>query len=44
MAPLGLPPRGEGNGTWDQFLIFTWLGKAGEKLLVAVNYGPAQGQ
>jgi hypothetical protein len=31
------------NATWNQFLASTWEG-AGQRLLVAVNYGPSQGQ
>jgi hypothetical protein len=33
----------EGNGTWGQFIVFTWQG-TGRTLLVCVNYGSAQGQ
>lgn len=32
------------NATWNQFLAFTWEGDAGQRLLVAVNYGAAPGQ
>jgi hypothetical protein len=32
------------NATWNQFLAFTWEGEQGQRLLVTVNYGPAQGQ
>jgi hypothetical protein len=36
-------PAWEGNWTWDQFIVFSW--DAGERrLLIAVNYGPVQGQ
>jgi hypothetical protein len=36
-------PAWEGNGTWDQFIVFS--GEQGNRrLLGAVNYGPAQGQ
>ncbi|MBI5547757.1 MAG: alpha-amylase [Deltaproteobacteria bacterium] len=34
----------DGNGTWDQFLVFSWVGQDDAKLLAAVNYGPARGQ
>jgi hypothetical protein len=33
----------EGNGTWGQFVVFTWEG-VGPRLLVCVNCGAAQGQ
>ncbi len=36
-------PAWDGNPTFDQFLIFTWE-NANQRLLVAVNYGPSQGQ
>lgn len=32
------------NSTWNQFVAFTWEGESNQRLLVAVNYGPAQGQ
>jgi len=37
-------PAWEGNGTWDQFLAFTWQGNRAKDLLVVVNYGPSQAQ
>lgn len=37
-------PAWEGNPTWDRFIVFTWRGPEGRKLLVCVNYGPTQGQ
>ena len=37
-------PAWDGNGTWDQFIVFTWEGRDGQRLLGAVNYGPNQGQ
>jgi hypothetical protein len=46
-------PAGEGNRTWNRFIAFAWEpgppARAGEpavgqRLVVAVNYGPAQGQ
>jgi glycosidase len=36
-------PAWDGNPTWDDFIAFTWEG-AGRRLLVAINYGPTQGQ
>jgi hypothetical protein len=36
-------PAWEGNPTADGFLAFSWEG-SGHRLLVAVNYGPTQGQ
>ena len=41
---LEVRPAWEGNPTWDRFLAFAWEGEAGQRLLVAVNYGPSQGQ
>jgi hypothetical protein len=40
---LELRPAWDGNPTWDRFVAFSWAG-AGRRLLVAVNYGPTQGQ
>jgi glycosidase len=37
-------PAWEGNPTGGQFIAFRWEGTGGERLLVAVNYGPNQGQ
>jgi len=37
-------PAWDGNLSWEQFLTFAWEGPAGESLLIAVNYGPDQGQ
>jgi hypothetical protein len=37
-------PAWEDNWTWDCFLAFAWQGPQGERLLVAVNYAPQQGQ
>ena len=36
-------PASDGNPTWDRFIAFSWEG-SGQRLLVAVNYGPTQGQ
>jgi glycosidase len=41
---LDVRPAREGNSTWDRFLAYAWEGEAGQRLLVAVNYGPGQGQ
>ncbi|HWQ93604.1 MAG TPA: alpha-amylase, partial [Clostridia bacterium] len=36
-------PAWVANGTWDQFIVFSWeLGN--RRLLACVNYGPSQGQ
>jgi hypothetical protein len=34
----------EGNPTWENFIAYDWQGKNDARLLVAVNYGPTQGQ
>jgi hypothetical protein len=34
----------EGNHTWERFLAYAWKGESGQRLLIAVNYGPTQGQ
>jgi glycosidase len=36
-------PAWDGNGTWQNFLAFTWEGGP-DTLLACVNYGPTQGQ
>jgi hypothetical protein len=36
-------PAWAGNGTWDQFIVFSWE-EGDQRLLAAVNYGPVQGQ
>ena len=41
---LGVRPAWEGNPTWERCLAFAWEGKAGQLLLITVNYGPTQGQ
>ncbi|MBM4287232.1 MAG: alpha-amylase [Deltaproteobacteria bacterium] len=41
---LEIRPAWEGNPTWDRFLAFAWEGETGQRLIVAVNYGPTQGQ
>jgi glycosidase len=37
-------PAWDGNPTWLNFIAFTWEGAAGDRLLIAVNYGATQGQ
>jgi glycosidase len=37
-------PAWDGNGTWDQFVVFSWEAGDDQRLLVVVNYGPSQGQ
>ena len=32
------------NPTWDRFIVMSWEGAAGRRLLIAVNYGPTQAQ
>ena len=34
----------DGNWTWDCFICFSWRGKNGEMLIVAVNFAPNQSQ
>jgi glycosidase len=41
---LDCRPAWEANPTFGQFIAFCWDGPAGERLLAAVNYGPARGQ
>jgi glycosidase len=41
---LKVRPAWDGNPTWNRFLAFAWEGGAGQRLLVAINYGPSQGQ
>jgi hypothetical protein len=41
LEALALPP---GLGRKPHFLSFLWEGSAGQRLVVAVNYGPTQGQ
>jgi hypothetical protein len=36
-------PAWADNGTWDQFIVFSWT-QGSRCLLAAVNYGPVQGQ
>jgi glycosidase len=37
-------PAWEGNGTWDNFVSFSWSGSPEEWVVVAVNYASHQGQ
>jgi len=41
---LDCTPAWDGNGTWDDFLVFAWQGAGGDRLLVTVNYAPHQSQ
>ena len=41
---LDAKPAWEGNGTWNQFIAFSWEEAAREHLLVVVNFGPNQAQ
>lgn len=41
---LGNTPAWDGNWTSDCFIIFAWMGPAGERLLVAVNFASNQSQ
>ena len=41
---LEVRPAWDDNHTWDRFLAFAWEGEAHQRLLIAVNYGPSQGQ
>jgi len=34
----------DGNWTWDGFIAFAWQGREDRRILVAVKYGPNQGQ
>jgi hypothetical protein len=41
---LECAPAWDGNWTADCFVAFAWQGRAGERLLVVVNYAPTQSQ
>jgi hypothetical protein len=41
---LPVAPAWEGNRTAEQFLAWSWQNPEGQRLLVAVNYGPRVGQ
>src|SRR5579864_3342353 len=34
----------EENPTWSRFIAFSWEGPTARRMLIAVNYGPTQGQ
>lgn len=34
----------QGNTSWERFVCFSWSGEGVEQILVAVNFGPTQGQ
>jgi hypothetical protein len=40
---LECQPAWEGNATWERFVAFAWEGQR-QRVLVAANYGPTQGQ
>jgi glycosidase len=37
-------PAWEGNGSWDSFVVHSWRGTGGERMLIAVNYAPHPSQ
>jgi glycosidase len=41
---LSCRPAWDGNGSWDSFVVHSWRGSGGERMLIAVNYGPHPGQ
>jgi hypothetical protein len=41
---LDCAPAWEGNGSGENFVAFAWEGPAGERMLVAANLAPHQGQ
>ena len=41
---LEIHPAWEGNPTWERFLAYAWEGGTGQRLLIAINYGPNPGQ
>ena len=41
---LEAEPAWEGNGTWEGFITWDWQGSDDQRLLVAVNFSPSQGQ
>jgi len=41
---LEAEPAWEGNGTWEGFITWAWQGSDDQRLLVAVNFSPSQGQ
>jgi hypothetical protein len=43
-ALLECVPAWDGNGTWDDFLAWSWHARDGQRLLIAVNYAGHQSQ
>jgi hypothetical protein len=43
-ALLECVPAWDGNGTWDDFLAWSWHAKDGHRLLITVNYAGHQSQ
>jgi Alpha amylase, catalytic domain len=43
-ALLECVPAWDGNGTWDDFLVWSWHAKDGQRLLITVNYAGHQSQ
>jgi len=41
---LDCQPAWDGNESWDSFVAHTWRGTGGERMLIAVNYGPHPSQ
>jgi hypothetical protein len=41
---LDCQPAWEENGSWHAFVIHSWKGAAGERMLIAVNYAPHSSQ
>jgi glycosidase len=41
---LACQPAWNGNGSWDSFVAHSWLGSAGERVLIIVNYAPHPSQ
>src|SRR5947207_14215925 len=41
---LDCRPAWDGNPTWGRFIVSTWAGEGGGRLLVCFNYGSMQAQ
>jgi glycosidase len=41
---LECTPAWDGNGTWDNFVAYSWQQGDRDRLIVAVNYGPVRSQ
>jgi hypothetical protein len=41
---LDCAPAWDGNGTWDDFIVWCWQGGDGRRLLIAVNHAGHSGQ